>query len=182
MSDYSAMPLAGGKSHLTGPVDHSGTQYCLCFSSYSPPPHVSAGILVSSLRREGDFVWSDAWLLLSLIYGKGALDRQRIRDIGDFINHAVFTDAELEGGLKRLQNCGLIRRAGKKFAASSGVMNWYAKEIKGKSRTYVFKDFERVSKRISACRKPGPNWRGPVTWHGDRSRRVERVITIQPDT
>jgi hypothetical protein len=47
-------------------------------------------------------VWSDAWLLLSLIYGREPLDRQRIRDIGDYINHAIFTDEEVRGGLRRL--------------------------------------------------------------------------------
>jgi hypothetical protein len=96
-----------------------------------------------------NFVWSDAWLLLSLIYGKEPLDRHRIRDIGDFVNHAVFTDSELEGGLHRLQSSGLIRRLGKKFAASSGVMRWYAREIKGKSRTYVYKDLERVESLLA---------------------------------
>ena len=41
----------------------------------------------------GDIVWSDGWLL-TLIYGRGPIDRQGIRDIGDFINHAGFADAE----------------------------------------------------------------------------------------
>ncbi len=106
-----------------------------------------------------DFVWSDAWLLLALIYGKEPLDRQRICDIGDFINHAIFTDAELEGGLQRLQNRGHVRRVGKKFTASAGVMSWYAQEIKGKKRTYVFKDLERVETYLAL---PKPGRTGPV--------------------
>lgn len=106
-----------------------------------------------------DFTWSDAWLLLSLIYGKDSLDRQRIRDIGDFINHAVFTDAELEGGLQRLQNGGQVRRVKQHFIASPAVMKWYAREIKGKSRTSVHKDLERVE-RLLDLRPPGRKGHG----------------------
>lgn len=102
-----------------------------------------------------DFVWSDAWLLLSLIYGSEPLDRERMRDIGDFINHAIFTDDELEGGLQRLQARGLVRRTGKKFAASSVVMRWYSEVIKGKSRTYIFKDLERVESFLALPRPVG---------------------------
>jgi hypothetical protein len=102
-----------------------------------------------------DFVRSDAWLLLSLIYGSEPLDRQRVRDIGDFINHAIFTDDELEGGLQRLLGRGLVRRTGKKFAASSVVMKWYSDVIKGKSRTYVFKDLERVESFLALPRPLG---------------------------
>ena len=96
-----------------------------------------------------DFVWSDSWLLLSLIYGRGPIDRKRIREIGDFINYAIFTDQELTGGLRRLRNHGHVRRAGKKYEASTGVMKWYIKATKGKTRTYVSTDLKRVELFLS---------------------------------
>src|SRR5687767_1042574 len=89
------------------------------------------------------FPWSDAWLLLSLTYVREPIDRQRMREIGDFINHAIFTDNELRGGLRRLLEAGHVRREGRKYAASAGVLNWYDGITKGKSRTSVSKDLER---------------------------------------
>jgi hypothetical protein len=49
------------------------------------------------------FEWSDAWLLLSLSYSGEPADREHLRSIGDFINHAIFNDEQLDGGLARLQ-------------------------------------------------------------------------------
>lgn len=94
------------------------------------------------------YVWSDAWLLLSLIYGGEPLDRQRIRDIGDHINHAVFTDDELRGGLRRLRLGGQVERVGRKYAPSTEVLKWYETATRGKSRTYVLKDLQRVEEYL----------------------------------
>jgi hypothetical protein len=52
------------------------------------------------------FLWSDAWLLLSLIYAREPADRDHLRAVGDFINHAIFTDEELDSGLARLLQAG----------------------------------------------------------------------------
>jgi hypothetical protein len=79
-----------------------------------------------------------------LIYGRRPLDHQQIREIGDGINHAIFTDEELGSGLNRLMNYGHVRRVGEKYVASPSVKRWYAKATKGKRHTYVFKDLERV--------------------------------------
>lgn len=95
---------------------------------------------------ETGFVWSDAWLLLSLIYGRVPLRREDIRAIGDYINHAIFTEEELKDGLRRLSSHGHAQRLGKKYAVTPAVLNWYDNAIKGKSRTYVFKDLERVER------------------------------------
>ena len=54
--------------------------------------------------------WSDAWLLLAIIYANqnGAATLDRIVAAGDAINHAIFTEAEFESGLARLTRSGLI--------------------------------------------------------------------------
>ena len=90
------------------------------------------------------FVWSDAWLLLSLIYSWEPADRDRLRAIGDFINHAIFTDDELDTGLARLQREGHVIAEGDKYSASPAVFAWYTASTAGKSRTAVHKDLERV--------------------------------------
>jgi hypothetical protein len=91
------------------------------------------------------FVWSDAWLLLSLIYSGEPADRERVRSIGDFINHAIFTDEELDGGLARLQCAGYVSAVGHKYSPSAEVLAWYTSITKGKTRTAVHKDLERVN-------------------------------------
>jgi hypothetical protein len=55
-----------------------------------------------------DFVWADAWVLLSLIYAQKPANRKRIVATGDYLNHAVMNSDELEGGLQRLQARGYI--------------------------------------------------------------------------
>ena len=90
------------------------------------------------------FTWSDAWLLLSLIYSEEAADRDRLRAIGDFINHSIFTDEELDIGLARLQRAGHAIAEGDKYCASPAVIAWYTASTAGKSRTAVHKDLERV--------------------------------------
>ena len=100
------------------------------------------------------FVWSDAWLLLSLIYSREPADRERLRSIGDFINHAIFTDEELEGGLRRLQRAGHAVAEGDTYAAAPAVLAWYAAATAGKSRTAVHKDLERVRGFLGVAGEP----------------------------
>src|SRR5262249_12990301 len=57
------------------------------------------------------FLWSDAWVLLALLYAQKPAPRERIRAAGDYINHAVMTDAELDGGLARLAAAGLVNNS-----------------------------------------------------------------------
>lgn len=98
------------------------------------------------------FVWSDAWLLLSLIYARDPAGRDHIRAVGDFINHAIFTDEELDGGLARLLEAGHAVADKDQLAPSPQVLAWYASVTAGKSRTYVHKDLERVEKLLGICK------------------------------
>jgi hypothetical protein len=56
------------------------------------------------------YLWSDAWLLTA-IYGAslgGEPTLARVIGTGDYINHAIFTLSELNGGLSRLERGGFI--------------------------------------------------------------------------
>ena len=100
----------------------------------------------STMRLLLMFLWSDAWLLLSLIYARKPADSDLLRATGDFINHAIFTDEELDGGLGRLMGAGYAVKVGRQFAPSPGVLGWYDGITAGKTRTGVQKDIERVEK------------------------------------
>ncbi len=105
-----------------------------------------------------DFVWSDAWLLLSLIDGGEPIDRQRIREIGDFINHAVFTDARIAvAAWNGPQARGHVRQGGRNRPPQPLSCSGTAATTKGKSRTYVFKDLagQRISRLTDATIKRG---------------------------
>jgi hypothetical protein len=93
-------------------------------------------------EQNQQFLGSDAWLLLALLYAKEPADRKRIVEVGDAINHAIFTDEELEGGLARLQAAGhAITRDGRHCPAQ-GVAEWF--ERISPKRSPIHKDMERV--------------------------------------
>jgi len=100
------------------------------------------------------FAWSDAWLLLSLIYSGESADRERLRSVGDFINHAIFTDEELDGGVARLQRAGHVVAEGDRYSPSPAVLAWYSAATAGKSRTAVHKDLERVQGFLGVAGEP----------------------------
>jgi hypothetical protein len=89
------------------------------------------------------FVWSDAWLLLALLYAGGPADRRLLREIGDGINHAIFTDAELDGGLARLQDAGYAAGHDGTYVAAPIACEWFAAS-RPKHGT-IGKDLERVT-------------------------------------
>lgn len=63
------------------------------------------------------FLSTDAWVLTS-IYGAalgGEATLARVIGTGDFINHAIFTLHELNGGLRRLEEAGYITVEGEEY-------------------------------------------------------------------
>jgi hypothetical protein len=72
------------------------------------------------------FVRTDAWLLLALLYVGEPADRAAIIETGDFINHAIFTDEELEGGLRRLLAAGYAVEQGGRTGPGPSVLTWFA--------------------------------------------------------
>ncbi|MEK6323922.1 MAG: hypothetical protein AABN33_19935 [Acidobacteriota bacterium] len=74
-------------------------------------------------RRKIQYQWSDAWLLLATVHAS-ANDEANIEGIteaGDGINHAIFSEEELAGGLSRLTTGGLVREKDGVFFPSSRV-------------------------------------------------------------
>lgn len=93
--------------------------------------------MMNEARRAPIFLGSDAWLLLALLYGREPADAETLRQWGDAINHAIFTDEELEGGLRRLKEAGHVIEEEGRFRTSPDVVAW----------------FDRVSPRRSAIHK-----------------------------
>lgn len=114
-------------------------------SRVRPPP-----VILFDRRLRSMFLWSDAWLLLSLIYARELADRDHLRAVGDYINHAIFTDEELDGGLERLVRKGHAVTVEDQFAPSREVLDWYTGVTAGKSRTAVHKDLERIRRFLGA--------------------------------
>lgn len=102
------------------------------------------------IKSKIKFNWSDAWLLLSVIYagGEGA-DLERIIAVGDGINHAIFNPDELESGFARLTSSGHIKEKNGIFVATLRVRRAFAKM--SPKRSAIHKDLERVETLIGAA-------------------------------
>lgn len=66
------------------------------------------------------YQWTDAWLLqaISLAGCRQPAELKDINAAGDAINHAIFTDEEIKGGLARLSRGGWIKGQGGRFATT----------------------------------------------------------------
>lgn len=62
---------------------------------------------------------SDVWLLLAVQYSKGSATKEKIIEAGDFINHAIFTEEEYNGGIKRLLETGYLTQGNNKYSVST---------------------------------------------------------------
>ncbi|MBN9517235.1 type IV toxin-antitoxin system AbiEi family antitoxin domain-containing protein [bacterium] len=56
------------------------------------------------------FEWSDAWVLTAAVYAGEPKTRAALVAAGDYVNHAILTKAELDGGLRRLVAAGYLER------------------------------------------------------------------------
>ena len=100
-------------------------------------------------QKRIEFNWSDAWLLLALIYaGNEGANLERIIEVGDGIEHAIFNPDELESGLARLTSSGYIKDNDGVFQATPKVMRAYLETTP--TRSYIHKDLERIEKLIGA--------------------------------
>jgi len=98
------------------------------------------------------FNWSDAWLLLAIVYasnGKPGATLEKIIALGDAINHAVFNADELESGLRRLTSGKYIKEENGCFSAALKVRRAFAK-IAARGRT-VEKELEYLREFIGAA-------------------------------
>ena len=93
---------------------------------------------------------SDAWLLLSIIFAAGTdkASLERIIAIGDGINHAIFTEEEMEGGLYRLSRGGYIEDINGFFKPTSIALKKYNEILKKKKG--LLKQMELLREFIGA--------------------------------
>jgi len=108
-----------------------------------------------------DYNWSDAWLLLAIIYAGrgGGATLERIIAAGDGIEHAIFNPDELESGFARLTTGGYIEEKAGIFSASGKVMRSYEKATS--PRRTIHKELKEIEKLIGAAsptdEQPHPN-------------------------
>ena len=84
---------------------------------------------------------SDAWLLLSVALAGGAksAELKEVVAAGDYINHAIFTEDELRGGLRRLTAGGWVKLIGGNWAVTSRF-----KRVSGRLPRTLHKALEQV--------------------------------------
>lgn len=97
--------------------------------------------------------WSDALLLLSIIYASNRESGATLGKIiaaGDWINHAVLNEDEFESGLARLTAGGFIREKNNVFFATLKVRRAYAKTTSpGRAVSKELSDIEQFIGAVS---------------------------------
>jgi len=120
------------------------------------------------------FAWSDAWVLLSVVYAAretGGADITRIIAVADAVNHAIVTHGELDDGLARLIEAGYVIRDHSEFHASADAITAYneASATKtGRSQLGVIGQLAHFLK----VKERGRSYRPPAIGSG-------RVVTLR---
>ena len=98
-----------------------------------------------------EYNWSDAWLLLAIIYASrdGGATLEKIIATGDFINHAIFNPDELESGFARLTFGGYIEETAGIFSAADKVIRAYEKTTS--PRRAIYKELKDTEDLIRAA-------------------------------
>jgi len=75
------------------------------------------------------FKYADAWVLLAVIFAskQGGATLTKVIAWGDFINHAIFTLEELQGGIYRLIKAGYITEDNNGYKPTQEIMKSYTK-------------------------------------------------------
>ncbi|MFA5337352.1 MAG: hypothetical protein WC330_03365, partial [Candidatus Omnitrophota bacterium] len=106
------------------------------------------------MRKRNLFQFADAWLLLAIIYASQKTRIASLTEIiayGDFINHAIFTWQELQGGLFRLIKSGYIIESENGYKVSSKIFDSYKKFAKKNGS--IFKQLGFIQQELSS-----PEW------------------------
>lgn len=111
------------------------------------------------MKSDIQYYWSDAWLLLAIIYAGsgGGATLERIVATGDHIEHAIFNPEELESGFFRLALGGFIEEKDAVFSATDKVLKAYAKNTTPRrSVSKELEDVERLLKARPYSAEPNP--------------------------
>jgi len=96
------------------------------------------------------YQWSDAWILLATVY-KGQKRPALLSDViavADYIQHAIVTFEEMEGGLARLTAGGFLVDRGGKLSPSRRTMLFYRSVTR--PHRPVLKEQEDIQKLLDA--------------------------------
>lgn len=98
-----------------------------------------------------DTTWQDAWLLLAVKYAVGTgqpVKRDIVIQAGDFINHAIFTEEEIEHGIEVLESMNLLEVIGGEFRLGNAFAAFW--ECSGaEMHRSVHKQLERVKEALN---------------------------------
>ena len=84
---------------------------------------------MSTPTEQQRFIWSDAWILLSVIYATQRASPATLTDIiaaADYINHAILTRGELETGFAHLVDGGYVTCEGHGFSITEAVKSFWS--------------------------------------------------------
>ena len=103
-----------------------------------------------------NYQWSDVWLLQSIIMaaGRAGATLEAIISVGDFLNHALFSEYELESGIEKLIEGKLISQKGKNFFPTAQAIKLLQK-AKEHNVTNNFKIRENLEKLLGVIAQPG---------------------------
>jgi hypothetical protein len=102
-------------------------------------------LLCGGHQRLGDYVRESAWVLLAVKYAQGK--NNSASKAGDFINHAIFLEQELEHAIKLLSHTSLLQVNGNIFILGSFFPNFWKKPGAGKHRS-VHKQLEKITNAL----------------------------------
>jgi len=125
------------------------------------------------------YQWSDIWLLQSIIIGGGEKGASlfNIVSTGDALNHAIFTDEELESGFSRLTAGDLIVDEENKFFPTEKAIQIYEKASKRGGSIYTIR--ERLQKLLKASpydpKQKYPNPNNNLKYPGFSSKAIEEA-------
>lgn len=129
---------------------------------------------------EIEYQWSDIWLLQSIILGGGdsGANLYNIISTGDALNHAIFTNDELESGLARLTLGGLIFEKNTNFFPTPMTNELYKKA--GKSDGGIYSIRKRLGNILGAAqyspKQIYPNPKNNLSYPGFSPKAVEDAI------
>jgi hypothetical protein len=130
------------------------------------------------MREYMKYEWSDVWLLQTIICGGGneGASLYHIISTGDALNHAIFTDEELESGFARLTEGGLIEERDERFFGTPEAKEMYSKASSRSGSIFTIRD--RLSKALGATpwqpNKQKPEQ--PLKYPGFSPKEVAKAI------
>ena len=113
---------------------------------------------MSSAAPQETFDWWDAWILLAVIYATRSSPAATLAATiaaADYINHAIVTRGELETGLRRLFDNGLLTHNERGYSPGELPPEFWA--AFGSQRRTVADDLQAVTSFLGTPRSgPGP--------------------------